>query len=182
MRAACERLPHVRKWPTTSTVTAGDLSITLPAGVTAEAVVAVRNVAGTIVARADDRVAGSSPRQSPGATQGWSAWGGTLRLRRAAAGTDEIGAWSIDSLGGRELAGNDLDPQPVEAGDAAAIVALAAAMALERRAVESGKRGDTTAAREMRAIADAARNEAATLLAARRRRPRGGFLQVDGVG
>jgi hypothetical protein len=165
----------------TATVAAGVVTIALPAGVVAEAVVAVRNAAGATVPRGDDRVGGSAPLQSQGAVQAWTAWGSTLRLRRAAAGADELGTWSIDSLGGRELIGNDLDPQPVVGGDEPAIVALAAAMALERRAVESGKRGDTTAAREMRAIAGAAHDEATAMLAARRRRPRSGFLQVDGA-
>jgi hypothetical protein len=165
----------------TAAVTAGATTIALPAGVAAGAVVAVRNAAGATVPRHDDRLPGPAPSNARGASQGWRAWGDTLRLRRAAAGPDELGPWSVDHLSGRELLGNDLDPQPVEAGDEPVIVALAAAMALARRAVESGKRGDTTAAREMRAIAGAARDEAATLLAARRRRPRSGFLQVEGA-
>jgi hypothetical protein len=165
----------------TAPVTAGDLTITLPAGVTAEGVGTVRNAAGATVPRGDDRVPDSAPGQSWGAVQGWSAWGDTLRLRCVAAGANELGPWSIDYAAGRELIGNDLDPQPVVAGDEPVIVALAAAMALDQRAVERGKRGDTMAAREMRASAEGARGEAATLLAARRRRPRSGFLQVDGA-
>ncbi len=171
----------VQATATTVAVTAGDLTIALPVGVVAEAVQAVRNAAGATVPRGDDRVSGSAPGQSRGAAQGWAAWGETLRLRRPAAGTDELGAWSIDYEGGRELASNDVDPQPVAAGDEPIIVALAAALALDRRAVESGKRGDTAAAREMRAIASHARDAAATLLAARRRRPRSGFLHADGA-
>lgn len=167
---------------TTAAVTAGDLTIALPAGVAAEAVAAVRNAAGASVPRADDRVPDGAPAQRRGVAQGWSAWGGNLRLRRAAAGADELGPWCIDYAAGRELLGNDLDPQPVAAGDEPVIVALAAALALGQRAVERGKRGDIPAAREMRASAEQARDEAATLLAARRRRPRGGFLQVDGAG
>ena len=165
----------------TAPVTAGATTIALPAGVAAEAIVAVRNAGGTAVPRHDDRVAGSSPRQGRGAAQGWSGWGVTLRLRRAASGPDELGAWSIDYSGGRELIANDLDPQPIVAGDEPVIVGLAAAMALERRAVESGKRGDVSAAREMRAIAAAARDQSAALLKARQRRPRSGFLHQDGV-
>ena len=171
----------VQATASTAAVTAGDLTIALPAGVSAEAVVAVRNAAGAIVARADDRIAGSGPPQGQGTAQGWAAWGTTLRLRRAAAGGDELGILSIDSLGGRELIGNDLEPQPVVAGDEPVIVALAAAMALDRRAVEGGNRGDTTAHREMRAIAGAARDEAAAMLARRQRRPRSGYLQADGA-
>jgi hypothetical protein len=171
----------VQATATTAAVDAGDLTIELPAGVIAEAVAAVRSAAGATVPRGDDRVPDSAPGQSRGVAQGWSAWGDTLRLRRAAAGADELGPWSIDYTSGRELAGNDLDPQPVAAGDEPVIVALAAALALDQRAVERGKRGDATAAREMRASAERARKEAAGLLAARRRRPRSGFLQVDGA-
>ena len=166
---------------TTAAVAAGDLMIALPAGVAAEAVVAVRNAAGATVPRADDRVAGTAPALRTGGAQGWNVWGGTLRFRRPATGADELGAWSIDALGGRELIGNDLDPQPVAAGDEPVIVALAATLALARRAAENGKRGDAAAARAMQALAGRAREEAATLLAARRRRPRAGFLQVDGA-
>ena len=166
----------------TAAVTAGAISVALPAGVSAEAVMAVRNGAGATVPRGDDRVPDSAPGQIQGAAQGWSAWGNSLRLRRAAAGTDEVGPWSIDYLGGRELIGNDIDPQSVVAGDEPVIVALAAAAALDQRAVERGKRGDAAAAREMRASAGRARDEAATLLAARRRRPRAGFLHADGAG
>ena len=180
VRAYGVRIP-VQVTATTAAVAAGDLAIALPAGVAAEAVMAVRNVAGSTVARCDDRAAGASPVLSLGAAQGWTAWGDVLRLRRPAAGADELGAWSIDALGGREPIGNDLDPQPVVAGDEPVIVALAATLALARRAVESGKRGDASAAREMQALAERARDEAATLLAARRRRPRAGFLQVDGA-
>jgi hypothetical protein len=171
----------VQATSSTAPVTAGAITIALPAGVSAEAVVAVRNAAGASVPRADDRVAGSAPAQGQGTAQGWTAWGNTLRLRRAAAGGGELGAWSIDSLGGRELIGNDLDPQPVVAGDEPAIVALAAALAIDRRAVENGKRGDTTAARELRAIAGAARDEAEAMLARRQRRPRSGYLHADGA-
>lgn len=166
---------------TTTPVAAGDITIALPNGVSAGSVAAVRNPAGATVARSDDRTVGSSPAQSFGIAQGWSAWGSTLSLRRVAAGADELGTWSIDYLAGRELTGSDLDPQPVVAGDEPVLVALAAAMALDRRAVESGKRGDTTASREMRAIARSARDEATTLLARRQRRPRSGFLQADGI-
>lgn len=166
---------------TTLAVAAGVNMIALPAGLAAEAVAAVRNAAGAIVPRCDDRVAGSEPLQSQGAPQGWSAWGGTLRLRRAAAGADELGAWSIDYAGGREIVANDFAAQPVVAGDEPAIVALAAAMALERRAVECAKRGDTAGARAAQAVADAAHDDAARLLAARRRRVSAGFLHVDGA-
>jgi hypothetical protein len=161
----------------TEPVAAGDVAIPLPADAAAGEVAAVRNAAGVTVPCGDDRVAGTAPLWSPGAAQGWRAWGSELRLQRAAAGADELGPWSIEYLGGREMIGNDVDPQPIVAGDEPIIVALAAAMALERRAVESGKRGDTTAAREMRAIAGSAWDEAAALLARRQRRPRSGFLQ-----
>ena len=39
---------------------------------------------------------------------------------------------------------DDVSPQPVEAGDEPIVIALAAAQALERRAIEDGKRGVKT--------------------------------------
>src|ERR687893_818248 len=60
------------------------------------------------------------PRQATAATepiptgliQAGSAWEGTLRLRRRAAG-DEVGVWAIDYLTGRGLAGDDVSQQPI---------------------------------------------------------------------
>ncbi len=71
---------------------------------------------------------------------------------------------------------DDVSPQPVEPGDEPIVIALAAAQALERRAIEDGKRGlksspvDGPAAR--------LRGEAERLLAARKRRVRGGYLPL----
>src|ERR671911_176187 len=90
------------------------------------------------------RRSGATPSDATGGTrrviQAWSAWAGTLRLQRPAAG-DEVGVWTIDYLSGRELAGDDISQQPVESGDEPIVVALAAAQAMKRRLVEDAKRG-----------------------------------------
>lgn len=165
---------------TTAVVAAGVNTVALPAGVSADMVVAVRNAAGATVPRCDDRVAGAAPGEDRGGPQGWLAWGETLRLRRQVAGADEPGAWSIDYTSGRELVANDIDPQPVVAGDEPLVVALAAAMALDQRVAERGKRGDEAGAWAALAVAETARADATRLLAARRRQVRAGFLHADG--
>lgn len=165
----------------TAAVTAGAIAVALPVGVVAESVAAVRNAAGATVGRCDDREPGFAPGIHLGGPQGWQTWGTTLRLRRAAAGSSEIGAWSIDHASGRELVGNDIDAQPVVTGDEPIVVALAAALALERRAVEFAKRGDGAGARATQGVAESARADATRWLAARRRQVRAGFLQVDGA-
>jgi hypothetical protein len=171
--------------PTQSTAATGSIaaaatSVALPAGVEADEVVSVRNVAGETVPRFDDKVVGAAPLDHRGIAQGWVTWGTTLRFRRPIVGTPEIGVWSIDYTGGRELVADDVTSQPIVAGDEPIVVALAAAAAFDRRAAEYGKRGDAVASKEMRAVAAAVREEADAMAGARRRRPRSGFLHVDG--
>jgi hypothetical protein len=108
------------------------------------------------------------------------AWGTTLRFRRPIIGTAEIGVWSIDYIGGRELVFDDVTEQPIVTGDEPIVGALAAAAAFDRRAAEFGKRGDASGSKEMREVAAAVREEAAAMVGARRRRPRSGFLHGDG--
>lgn len=164
----------------TASITGGATSVTLPVGVDPEEIVSVRNVAGETVPRFDDKAGGAAPLDSRGLAQGWVAWGTMLRFRRAIVGTSEIGVWSIDHTGGREIVGSDVGAQPIVAGDEPIVVALAAAAAFDRRAAEYGKRGDATASKEMREVAAAVREEAGAMIGARRRRPRSGFLGVDG--
>ncbi|MCB0067620.1 MAG: hypothetical protein KDD77_10735 [Caldilineaceae bacterium] len=164
----------------TASIAAAATSVALPGGVDADEVVSVRNVAGETVPRFDDKVVGAAPLDSRGIAQGWVAWGATLRFRRPIIGAAEIGVWSIDYIGGRELVSDDVTTQPIVAGDEPIVVALAAAVAFDRRAAEYGKRGDAAASKEMREVAAATREDAATMVGARRRRPRSGFLHADG--
>jgi hypothetical protein len=160
----------------TAAVPADALSVVLPAGVDPDEIVAVRNPGGATVQRFDDRVSGPLKLDSKGVAQAWYAWGTTLRFQRKITGSDEVGVWSIDYAGGRELAPSDIGAQPIVAGDEPVVVALAAAAAFDRRAAEYGKRGDAVASKEMREIAGAVREEAQGMISARRRRPRSGFL------
>ncbi len=160
----------------TAAVALGAVSVALPAGVGEGAIVAVRDGHGRDVARWFGHP-GPAPADATGLAQAWRAWAGALRLDRPTRG-DEVGAWSVDYLAGRELVGDDVTPQPIEAGDEPIVVSLALAQALDRRAVEDAKRG-TSAQRApagISSLAKDAREEAARLIAARKRRARGGVL------
>jgi hypothetical protein len=158
------------------------LSVVLPANVDPDEIVAVRNPGGATVPRFDDRVSGAARLDGKGVAQGWYAWGTTLRFQRKIAGADEIGVWSIDYAGGRELVQSDVGAQPIVAGDEPLVVAIAAATSFDRRAAEYGKRGDAVASKEMREIAAAVREEVQRMISARRRRPRSGFLDPGAEG
>ena len=164
----------------TAAVAEAATSVALPGGVAETGIVAVRDAHGRDVPRASQRQ-GPAPADAAHLVQAWSAWAGTLRLQRPAAG-DEVGAWAIDYLAGRELVGDDVTPQPIDAGDEPIVVALAAAQAMERRVVEDAKRGIAGAGRVSIATSPAAelRAEAARLIAARKRRVRGGYVTQAG--
>ncbi len=156
----------------TAALAPGAVAVALPVGVFETGIVAVRDNRGRDVPPMSERQ-GPAALDATGLGQGWKAWGGQLRLQRPVAG-DEAGVWAIDYLGGRELVGDDVSQQPIEAGDEPIVEALAAAQALERRAIEDGKRGAKAAAIE--AAAAAFRDEAQALMAARKRRVRFGSL------
>lgn len=173
MRAYGVRFP-TRATAATGPIANGATSVALPAAVAETAIVAVRDARGRDVPRAPERT-GPAPADATGLIQAWSVWSGTLRLQRPAGG-DEIGAWVIDYLAGRELVADDVSPQPIAAGDEPIVVALAAAQALQRRVVEDAKRGT-----RVTAVADAATRfaeEANRLMTARGRRVRAGFLTL----
>jgi len=175
MRAYGMRFPR-QATAATYAIPTGASSVALPAGLLATEIVAVRDAAGRDVPRASQRT-GPAPGDASGGTrrviQGWSAWEGTLRLQRPAAG-DEAGVWTIDYLTGRELAGDDVSQQPVESGDEPIVVGLAAAQAMKRRLVEDAKRGAPLAGPAAAVATFTA--EAERLIDARKRRVRGGFV------
>lgn len=167
------RFPR-RATAATAALALGATSVALPAGVPETGIAAVRDTRGRDVPQASERQ-GPAPPDATGLIQAWTVWGGQLRLQRPIAG-DEAGVWAIDYLGGRELVGDDVTQQPIEPGDEPIVAALAAAQALERRAIEDAKRGTKGTA-----TSDAAagfREEAALLMASRRRRVRSGSLVV----
>jgi hypothetical protein len=155
----------------TDPIVAAATSVALPAGLVATGIVAVRDARGSDVPRASQRQ-GPAPIDATGLIQAWSVWAGTLRLQRPATG-DEVGVWAIDHLAGRELIADDVSQQPVEPGDEPIVVALAAAQAMKRRLVEDAKRGASLAGPAEAVAAFTA--EADRLVAARKRRVRGGF-------
>jgi hypothetical protein len=175
MRAYGARFPR-QLTAETDPIAAGATSVGLPAGLGALAagIVAVRDARGRDVPRASQRQ-GPAPIDATGLIQAWSVWAGSLRLQRPAGG-DEVGIWTVDYLAGRELAGDDVSQQPVEAGDEPIVVALAAAQAMKRRLVEDAKRGAPLAGPA--AAVAAFRDEAERLIAARKRRVRADFATL----
>jgi hypothetical protein len=158
----------------TAALVAGNTGVALPAGVPQGQIVAVRDAHGRDVPKATERQ-GSAPADATGLVQAWSVWGGTLRLQRPVSG-DEVGAWAIDYLGGRELVADDVTQQPIEGGDEPIVVALAGAQAMERRLVEDAKRGARVS--EVGEAATRFAEEAGRLIAARKRRVRSGYVML----
>ncbi|MFM9106173.1 MAG: hypothetical protein ACKOWF_05690, partial [Chloroflexota bacterium] len=126
-----------REATATAVAAAGDRRLTPAAGTVDPArITRVRDPAGAAVARwrDDDR---------PGdRAQGWRWREDGLDLAMPAA----AGTWSIDYRAGRAAPGDDAAPAAVLPGDEGAVVALAVALALDRRAVEEAKRGGSGAA------------------------------------
>jgi len=102
--------------------------------------------------------------------QAWRWWNGALRLELPAL----VGTWQIDYLTTRAAPVDDLSAVAVLPGDEEIVLALAAASALRRRAIEDGKRGVRVDA--ILVLAMSMRDEADRLMVARRRRARGGVL------
>ena len=169
VRAYGVRFP-VTRTAITAAVGSGQTSVLLPAGVAEDGVVLVRDPAGGVVPRLYPEtalLAGS------GSAQGWTLWGGQLRFARPTRGSD-LGVWSIDHRAGREAVADEISQQPIEPGDEPIVVLLACAEAVERRAVEDAKRGSRPVG--LAAIAEGFRERADGLVAARKRRARGGVL------
>ena len=145
----------------TATATAGVRRIPFAAGVVDPArIVRVRDPIGTTLLpwgdddRATDRA------------QGWRWWSDGLDLAMPAM----AGAWTVAHRTGRTPPADDLAAVDVLPGDEAGVIALVVASALERRSVEEGKRGATTVAASVAALAATARREGEAAL--RRRRAR----------
>ena len=175
MRDYGTRFPR-RATAATDPIPESAVSAPLPADVPETSIVAVRDARGRDLPPTS-AAASPSPLDATGLIQAWRVWAGALHLQRPARG-DEAGVWTIDYLAGRELVADDVTPQPIDSGDEPIVVALAAAQAMERRAVEDAKRG----ARLSLAAPPAAelRREADHLIAARKRRARGSSLTLMG--
>ena len=151
--------------------------VVIAAGVTEAAVPAVTGDPGRLVRLIDPRgriVPAAAGDPAAGlVAQSWRWWDGALRLSQPALG----GTWRLEHLAPRQVPTADAGEVDIAAGDDELIVTLALAAALGRRATADAKRGART---ELRALAEAARAEAAHLFTARQRRVRGGWLE-DGV-
>jgi hypothetical protein len=111
--------------------------------------------------------------QSGPVAQAWRWWNGNVLLAVPAPRT---GNWSVEHRTGRSLPTDDVTSIEVIPGDEEIVVLLASAAALRRQAVAEGKQGFSRGRDPLALAAEAARLEADRLIAARRRRVRGGWL------
>ena len=160
----------------TVNVTAGATSVPVAtAGIDGERIARVLDEAGAIVPRMGEAPGPSgSGAGAAGLEQAWRWWNGELRLQRPAAAT---GTWRIEYRGPRGVPADDVSAVDVAAGDEEIMLALAAAIALRRRAVEDGKRGAySRGAPPILELAERAEGEAEHLIGRRKRRAAGGWL------
>lgn len=151
-------------------VPTGATRVPVPTAIAPERIVRVLDRAGAEVPWDD---AAGTGGVGVGGGQAWRWWGATLILARPAAGTTST-PWRIEFLAPRPVPTDDLTAVDLPPGDEGIVLALAAAAALRRRAVEDAKRGLAPA--QTARLADAAGSDAERLIAARRRRARGGRL------
>jgi len=118
-------------------VTKGDRELDVPAGVNGMRIVRLFDDQG----KAWQRWAGGMPLPVPAGPEGgdmtWRTWGTTILLDTAA---PRSGYWRIEHLAPRDTPANDTDALDIQPGDEDLIVALALAIALDRRAIADGKR------------------------------------------
>jgi hypothetical protein len=111
--------------------------------------------------------------QSGPVAQAWRWWNGTVLLTVPA---PQTGNWSIEHRTSRSLPTDDVTVVEVIPGDEEIVVLLASAAALRRQVVAEGKQGLSRGRDPLALASEAARLEADRLIAARRRRVRGGWL------
>jgi hypothetical protein len=158
---------------TTVMVNAGVQSAVVSPVIEGSRVVRVFDAAGRSIPRRQSVEPGDSPLFGLASAQSWRWWGATLVLTIPASTT---GSWQIDYLGWRVLPPDDVTTVDVIAGDEDIVVLLAVAAALDRRAVEDGKRGLGRSAAAMALNAAKAREAADALIVKRRRRAQGAWL------
>jgi hypothetical protein len=159
---------------TTANVVAGATSAAVTPVLAAAQVVRVFDGVGQAIPRQQAIEADGAAPAGLVTAQAWRWWGSSLVLAQPAATT---GTWQIDYRGGRTLPTDDVTAVDVLDGDEDIVVLLAAAIALRRRAVEDGKRGVARGAGNdpIAVSAEVCQDEAERLIAARRRRARGGW-------
>jgi hypothetical protein len=167
MRRYGARVP--KELSTTVVIADGATNAVVTPALTAAQVVRVFDGTGTLVPRQQAIEPDGAVLAGLVTEQAWRWWGSTLILAQPAA----AGTWQIDYLGSRTLPGDDVTAVDLVDGDEDIVVLLTAATALRRRAIEDGKRGNRRGT-----IVDSAevlQREAERLIAARRRRARGGW-------
>jgi hypothetical protein len=136
IRRYSTRVP--RQESTLLAVTIGDRQLTIPPTVNAMRVVRLFDDQGELWKRWNG---GSDFAPNPAARNGhelvWRAWGDALFLDTPA---PRSGFWRAEHLTNRVVPTNDVDPIDIQPGDEDLIIALALAIALDRRAIADGKR------------------------------------------
>lgn len=156
-------------------VLAGDRAITVPATVNALRVVRVFDDLGTVWPRWEGTSdAAPAPVSPPRAEATWRAWGEDLVLTRP---VPRDGTWRIEHLAHRVEPTDDVTPLDMQPGDDDLLIAVAVAVALERRAIADGKiAAGKGPVHPLAAAARSARMDADRLFWERLRRARGGFV------
>jgi hypothetical protein len=154
-------------------------TVLVVAGMTSFAVASVSEP-GRIVRVLDDLGEVVAPLWGTGAggqtgpfAQAWRWWNGSISLAVPAPRT---GNWNIEHRTGRTLPADDVTTVEIIPGDEEIVVLTAVATALRRQAVAEGKQGLGRGRDPIALAAEAARIDADCLVAARRRRARGGWL------
>jgi hypothetical protein len=154
-------------------------TILVASGATSFAVAAVGET-GRIVRVRDDLGDVVPPQWGIGAgnqfgpvAQAWRWWSGAVSLAVPASRT---GNWTIEHRTGRSLPADDVTAVEIIPGDEEIVVLVAVATALRRQVVAEGKQGLGRGRDPISLAAEAARIESDRLVAARRRRVRGGWL------
>jgi hypothetical protein len=136
IRRYSTRVP--RQESTLLAVTSGDRELPVPSTINAMRVVRIFDDQGNLW----QRWAGGSdypptPNGPGGDAAVWRAWGTTIILDSAA---PRSGFWRIEHLAHRTVPVNDTDHLDLQPDDEDLIIALALAIALDRRAIADGKR------------------------------------------
>ena len=152
-------------------VTTGDRELAMPSTVNAMRIVRVFDDLGEIWRR---WIGGSefppTPTGPGGGAAVWRAWGSTLILDSAA---PRGGFWRIEHLAHRIVPANDVDQLDLQPGDEDLVIALAIAIALDRRAIADGKRyTGSSSVHPLAAAARMAQNDANHLFGERLRNVR----------
>jgi hypothetical protein len=161
---------------TTVAVATDATSITIPAPLQEQALVAVRDATGADVRVMNGRMGFGALREAY-TEQAWRHFDGKIVLQRKVS-SSEAGNWTIDHLTPRPIPTDDVTALSILPGDEPAVLELAVARAIHQRALEDYKRGDSKVANVGLTLARETREEARSIFTRSRRRAVGGWMDV----